>query len=300
LHSKLLTSTYKPKDMPAKKQAYCFSMSTIKKLPALFLLSLFIGFTSCKKDNNVNKINTSTTDTATTKPVTPVYTLVWSDEFDGTAVDTTKWGYDLGNLNVNGEQEYYQKQNATVINGNLVITAKKEAVGGQPYTSARLNTLGKFTQQYGRIEARIKLPMGNGMWPAFWMLGNNITTVSWPQCGELDIMEHINNTNTIYGTMHWNNNGHVMYGSTTTTTPADYHIYAIEWNGNYINWYVDNTLYQTGNIAGNVNNTGAFQLPFFILLNLAVGGNFPNVAVDESLLPESMYVDYVRVYKMGN
>ncbi|MDB5134249.1 MAG: glycoside hydrolase family 16 protein [Mucilaginibacter sp.] len=253
-------------------------------------------FVSCKKDNT-NKVPPVKTDTTA---VTPVYALVWSDEFDGTNVDATKWTFETGNLDVNSEEEYYQPQNAAVSNGNLVITAKKELVGDQPYTSARMNTLGKFSQTYGRIEARIKLPMGQGMWPAFWMLGTNITTVSWPQCGELDIMEHINDTGSIYGTMHWNVNGHVSYGHTTTTTPADYHIYAIEWDANEIRWYVDSTLYQTGNIKDNVNTTGAFHLPFFILLNLAVGGSFPGQTVDESLLPESMYVDYVRVYKQTN
>ncbi len=225
------------------------------------------------------------------------YTLVWSDEFNGTAIDATKWNMETGNLNVNHEEEYYQASNATVANGNLVITAQKEAVAGQPYTSARMNTMGKFTAEYGRIEARIKIPLGQGMWPAFWMLGANISTVSWPTCGEMDIMEHINADSTIYGTMHWNVNGHVQYGQTTTISdPGGYHIYAIEWDASSIRWYVDNTLYVTGNIANNINGTNAFHLPFFIILNLAVGGDFPGLTVDESKLPASMYVDYVRVY----
>ena len=163
-----------------------------------------------------------------------------------------------------------------------------------------MTTQGKFTQTYGRIEARIKLPLGRGMWPAFWMLGADIATVPWPGCGELDIMEHINDTNTIYGTMHWDNNGYAHAGSTTTTTPADYHLYAIEWDASQIRWYVDDTLYQTGTIQNNVSNTGAFHQSFFILLNFALGGNFPNQPVDESLLPANMYVDYVRVYKQTN
>lgn len=276
-------------------------MSFFKIFSTIAISCLLFSIVSCSKGAFSNVPPTPTPlKTDTTPTVKPIYSLVWSDEFNGNAVDTSKWTYDLGNLNVNNEKEFYQTQNATVSNGNLVITAKKEAVGGQPYTSSRLKTLGKFDQTYGRIEASIKLPMGMGMWPAFWMLGANINTVSWPQCGELDIMEHINNTNTIYGTMHWNNNGHVQYGSTTTTTPGDYHLYAIEWDANEIRWYVDSTLYQTGNIKNNINNTGAFHLPFFILLNLAVAGDFPGQAVDESLLPESMYVDYVRVYKQTN
>lgn len=272
------------------------SKSSLSIGAVLVALSLFV---SCKKsDTNTGKITIpASTDTV----VKPVYQLVWSDEFDEATIDSTKWGFDLGNLNVNNEKEYYQTQNATIANGNLVITAKKESVGGQPYTSARMTTYGKFTQTYGRIEARIKLPTGQGMWPAFWMLGANIGTVSWPQCGELDIMETINDKALNYGTMHWNVNGHVSYGSTiTVANKADYHLYAIEWDTNEIRWYVDDVLYQTGNIKDNINTTGAFHLPFFIILNLAVGGDFPGATVDESLLPESMYVDYVRVYKQTN
>lgn len=277
-------------------------MSSSKKYGLYILISISISLvlvldSSCKKiDNKTNTIITINNP----PPVTPVYSLIWSDEFNGTGIDTSKWVLETGNLHVNNEKEYYQPQNAAVTNGNLVITAKKETVGGQSYTSARMNTLSKFSMTYGRIEARIKLPLGLGMWPAFWMLGANIGAVSWPQCGEIDIMEHINADNVIYGTMHWNVNGHVQYGSTTTTTTGDYHLYAVEWDANSIRWYVDSVLYQTGNIANNINTTGAFHLPFFILLNLAVAGDFPGKNVDESLLPESMYVDYVRVYKQTN
>lgn len=266
-------------------------------LTALAVAVAFAGLSSCSKSKSDPSNNVIIkTDTV----VKPVYALVWSDEFDEADIDATKWGFDLGNLGVNNEKEFYQAKNAAIANGNLVITANKELVSGQPYTSARMKTQDKFSMTYGRIEARIKLPMGQGMWPAFWMLGANINTVSWPQCGEIDIMEHINANNVIYGTMHWNNNGHVSYGNTTMSTPADYHVYAVEWDSKQIRWYVDDTLFQTGNIYGNVNNTGAFHLPFFILLNLAVGGDFPGATVDESILPASMYVDYVRVYKQTN
>jgi len=257
---------------------------------------MLVSVSSCKKQDNTNK--TGTIGTPVTPVVKPIYALTWSDEFDGTAVDVTKWGFDLGNLHVNNEKEYYKAENATVADGNLVITAKKELTDGQPYTSSRMTS--KFSQTYGRIEARVKVPMGQGMWPAFWMLGSNIATVNWPQCGELDIMEHVNANNLIYGTMHWNVNGHVSYGNTTASTPGDYHVYAIEWDKNEIRWYVDDTLFQTGNIKDNINTTGAFHLPFFILLNLAVAGDFPGATVDESILPAAMYVDYVRVYKQTN
>lgn len=262
------------------------------------VLALASIIVSCKKDSN-NQPKIPTTDVSkTTEARAVTWQLLWSDEFNGTSVDGTKWTLDNGNPNVNNEKEYYQSANATVTGGNLVITAKNQSVGGQPYTSAKLNSSGKFSVTYGRIEARIKLPAFQGSWPAFWMLGNNIGTVGWPSCGEIDIMEQVNTNNTILGTMHWNGgSGHVQYGSSTTATATDYHVYAVEWDSSSIKWYVDNTLYVTGNIQNNINNTGAFQLPFYIILNLAVGGDLPGQTVNTGAMPASMLVDYVRVYK---
>ncbi len=256
---------------------------------AILLFAMF----SCKKNIRPTNEFSGTTSRAAT------YQLVWSDEFNGTSVNTSNWNIDVGNPGVNNEQEYYQAANATVTGGNLVITAKQQSVGGQPYTSAKLETAGKFSTTYGRIEARMALPMVAGTWPAFWMLGTDINTIGWPDCGEIDIMEHVNTTNTILGTMHWNaGSGHVQYGSSTTTTPGNFHVYAVEWDQSSIRWYVDNDLYVTGNIAGNINNTGAFHNPFYIILNLAMGGDLPNTAVDNGSLPTSMLVDYVRVYSI--
>src|SRR3569833_1775938 len=270
-------------------------------IPIVILLHAILLLGSCSKsDGNLdNKNNPVVIPTDTTKkPPEPTYSLVWYDEFDGPDIDTTKWNFELGSHGVNNEKEYYKKENATIQDGILVITAKAENVNGFPYTSARMNTMNKFQQDYGRIEAKIKVPMGFGMWPAFWMLVANINTVSWPNCGELDIKEHIKNTPTIYGTKHWNSDsGHAQYGLTTSSTPGDYHIYAIEWDQNEIRRKVDDTHYVTGNIKDNINNTAAFHLPFFIILNLAVAGDFPGQTVDATLLPESMYVDYVKVYK---
>jgi beta-glucanase (GH16 family) len=262
------------------------------------VLALASIIVSCKKDSN-NQPKIPTADVSkTTEARAVTWQLLWSDEFNGTSVDGTKWNLDNGNPNVNNEKEYYQSANATVTGGNLVITAKNENVGGQPYTSAKLNSSGKFSVTYGRIEARIKLPAFQGSWPAFWMLGNNIGTVGWPSCGEIDIMEQVNTNNTILGTMHWNGgSGHVQYGSSTTATATDYHVYAVEWDSSSIRWYVDNTLYVTGNIQNNINNTGAFQLPFYIILNMAVGGDLPGQTVNTGAMPASMLVDYVRVYK---
>jgi beta-glucanase (GH16 family) len=267
---------------------------------ALILPVLAVSISSCSKDNSTTgkTITAIKPDTVKTAP-RPIYTLAWSDEFNGTTIDPAVWNMETGSLGVNNEKEYYQANNATIESGNLVITAKKESVGGMPYTSARMNTLGKISATYGRVEARIKIPLGTGLWPAFWMMGSNISNVSWPRCGEIDIMEHVNADNIFYGTMHWQaGGGHVQYGLTTTNaTPGDYHIYAIEWDTNEIRWYVDDTLFVTGNIKDNVNSTNAFHLPFFILLNFAVAGDFPGQTVDETKLPAKMYVDYVRVYK---
>jgi beta-glucanase (GH16 family) len=262
------------------------------------VLALVAMVSSCKKDmNNQPKNATPINGEQTTEARAVTWQLVWSDEFNGTSVDGSKWNVDVGNPNVNNEREYYQASNATVTGGNLVITAKNQSVGGQPFTSAKLQTSGKFSTTYGRIEARIKVPAFQGSWPAFWMLGTNIGSVGWPTCGEIDILEQVNTSNTILGTMHWNGgSGHVQYGSSTTTTLADYHVYAVEWDTNSIKWFVDNTLYVTGNIQNNINNTGAFHNPFYIILNLAVGGDLPGQTVNTGALPSSMLVDYVRVY----
>ncbi|GGB17469.1 family 16 glycosylhydrolase [Puia dinghuensis] len=251
---------------------------------------------SCKKDIHSSSPDVKTTPRATT------YNLVWDDEFNGSSVNTNNWNIDIGNPHVNNEQESYQSANATVSNGNLVITAiHQQSPDGQPYTSAKLETYNKFSTTYGRIEARIALPMVQGTWPAFWMLGTDINTgTPWPDCGEIDIMEHVNTTNTILGTMHWNGgNGHVQYSNSTTTTPGSFHVYAVEWDANGIRWYVDNSLYSTGNIQNNINNTGAFHNPFYIILNLAIGGNLPGNNIDNGSLPTQMLVDYVRVYSMN-
>jgi len=263
------------------------------------VVSMLVLSIGCKKD--VRPAAQAGRERATaSRAVT--YTLVWSDEFDGTSVNSSKWNNITGNPGVNNEKEYYQPANTAVTGGNLVITARQQSVGGQPYTSGKLETYGKFSTTYGRIEARIKQPMVQGTWPAFWMLGNSINTgAGWPACGEIDIMEHVNTSNTILGTMHWNGgSGHVQYGNSINTTPGDYHIYAVEWDAGSIRWYVDNTLYVTGNIANNINNTGAFHNPFYIILNLAIGGDLPGNTIDNGALPTTMMVDYVRVYSINN
>jgi beta-glucanase (GH16 family) len=226
------------------------------------------------------------------------YALVWSDEFDnGIGSD---WVFETGNGSGgwgNNELEYYRRENAYVSNGALVIEAKRESYGGYNYTSARMKTQGRRSWQYGRIEARIRLPLGQGIWPAFWMLGDNISSVNWPACGEIDIMEHINNESTIYGTIHWDADGYANYGGSTSASVADYHVYAIEWDASAIRWYCDGNQYHEANIANNINSTEEFHRNFFILLNVAVGGNWPGSPDGSTTFPAYMYVDYVRVYQ---
>jgi beta-glucanase (GH16 family) len=255
---------------------------------------LVITSVSCKKN-----LKADGGPGQSTVPRAVAYQLVWADEFNGTSLNTGNWNIDVGNPGVNSEQEYYQASNVTETGGNLVITARNQSVAGQPYTSGKIETYGKFSTTYGRIEARMALPMVQGMWPAFWMLGNSINTgTGWPECGEIDIMEQVNTNNTILGTMHWYDGGNTQYGGSTSTsnTPADFHIYAMEWTPQSISWYVDNVLYVTGNIT--INNTGAFQDPFFIIFNLAVGGTLSGPTVNTGALPTNMLVDYVHVYNI--
>src|SRR6185312_783868 len=170
---------------------------------------------------------------------------------------------------------------------------------GKSYTSGRINTSGKFSQTYGRFEARIKIPTGQGTWPAFWMLGQNINSVSWPKCGEIDIQEHVNSDPPNYGTIHWAdvNGNHVQYGSTSAALDfSQFHVYAIEWDTNDIKWFVDGVQYLDANIANNINNTGAFHLPFFMIVNLAIGGDWPGSPNGSIPFPQQMLVDYIRVY----
>lgn len=267
-------------------------------LPATAMLVTFLFTTGCKKDTQTSKSVQLDNEQAAVSA--QALQLVWSDEFDGTSLNTGKWNYENGNLNVNNEQQYYQTSNVSVSNGNLVITARKQSVGGKPYTSGRINTNGKFSQKYGRIEASIKLPAVQGLWPAFWMLGTNIgePNVGWPKCGEIDIMEHVNTGSTVLGTIHWFNTAYTYYGGNTTTSPTNYHLYAVEWDAGSIRWYVDGVQFHTANILNNINGTDEFHKNFFIILNVAVGGNLPGQNINDNALPASMLVDYVRVYNI--
>ncbi|MBE6090549.1 MAG: glycosyl hydrolase family protein [Clostridium beijerinckii] len=235
------------------------------------------------------------------------WNLAWSDEFNGTSINTSNWKYETGGDGWgNNELEYYtnRPENARIENGNLVVEARKENYNGMNYTSARLKSQGLKNWTYGKVEARMKLPAGQGVWPAFWMLGENISQVSWPKCGEIDIMEHINNESAIHGTIHWDstgNNTHAQYGAASPNIDVtQYHVYSIEWDASSIKWFVDGTQYLEANIANNINGTEEFHKPFFILFNLAVGGNWPGNPDGSTPFPAKMYVDYVRVYQHGD
>ncbi len=227
------------------------------------------------------------------------YTLVWSDEFDGSAVNTANWTFETGGGGWgNNELQYYRAENATVSGGVLTITAKKENYGGYAYTSARLKTQNKRTWTYGRIEARLQVPQGQGYWPAFWMLGNNFSSVGWPACGEIDIMECVNTTSTCVGTIHWNSGGHVSYGgSRGVSGMTGWHTYSIEWTPSSIKWFVDGVQYHEANIANSINSTEEFHRPFFLILNFAVGGNWPGSPSSSTVFPAAYKIDYVRVYQ---
>ena len=226
---------------------------------------------------------------------------VWSDEFNGSAVDRANWDFEEGFFGYNGELQTYQAANAAVANGNLMITAKREWVApytNPGYTSSRMVSKHLQDFRFGKVEARIKMPLNKGMWPAFWMLGSD--EANWPLNGEIDIMEHVNADNLTYATEHWDNNGHVQYGTRTTIpAPADgYHIYTTEWDTDYIRTYVDGYKYHEFRISGGVGSTEEFQKRFFLLLNLAVGGEMTGYqSPNDNELPATMFVDYVRVFE---
>jgi predicted small secreted protein len=231
------------------------------------------------------------------------WTLAWADEFNGTSLDTSKWNIEVnGNGGGNNELQYYtaRAENIRVSGGELVIEARKEAYMGKQYTSGRITTQNKASWQYGRMEARMKIPTGKGTWPAFWMLGNAISSAGWPASGEIDIMEHVNSEAVTHGTIHWSdqNNAYANYGGPSGNLDfSQYHVYAVEWDAAAIRWYVDGNKFHEVNIAGGINGTSEFHAPYFLLFNLAVGGNWPGSPDASTAFPNRMQVDYVRVYR---
>ena len=259
---------------------------------------------------------------ATTPSPTPTpaaWTLVWSDEFEGPAdatVDLTKWTFDIGGGGWgNQELESYTDRSRNAFldgNGALVIEALSEPYKGpdgiaRNYTSARLKTQGLFAQAYGRFEARIKIPYGQGLWPAFWMLGANIGSVGWPACGEIDIMENIGREPSIvHGTFHGPGYSGAAGPGAPDSLPGgqrfadDFHVFAVEWEPAAVRWYVDGALYETRTPADLPAGTHwVFDHPFFVILNVAVGGGWPGPPDATTVFPQRMLVDYVRVYSLA-
>ena len=234
------------------------------------------------------------------------YKLSWSDEFSVNKIDESVWTYKTGGSGWGNEElQYYTNRdtNAFIENGKLIIQALKENFGGREYTSARLITQNKKSFKYGKIEARIKLPFGQGLWPAFWMLGQNYSSIGWPACGEIDIMEMVGGggkDKTAHGTVHWDNNGqYASYGGSYSLNSGifadDFHIFSIEWTPKLIKWFVDGFQYHVIDISPSQLNE--FQQNFFILLNVAVGGNWPGSPDASTSFPQRMEIDYVRVFQ---
>jgi beta-glucanase (GH16 family) len=248
-------------------------------------------------------------------PAREGFTLAWADEFDqpdNSAPDPAKWKFAVGgNGWGNEELEYYtsRRQNARIRHGNLEIIAREESYGGRDgvrrdYTSARLITSGKFEQAYGRFEARIKIPYGQGVWPAFWLLGADDKHVGWPTCGEIDIMENIGREPAIvHGTIHGPGYSGAKgigdpYSVSSGRFADDFHVYVVEWEPEQIRFYVDDHLYATRKPSDLPAGTKwVYDHPFYILLNFAVGGGWPGSPDATTKFPQTMLVDYVRVYK---
>jgi len=254
------------------------------------------------------------TQAPATTPASP-WRLVWSDEFNapnGSSPDPTKWSFDLGgNGYGNHELETYTSRpaNAQQKDGNLVITALKEDATGpddgtpRHYTSARIRTAGHFAQAYGRFEARMQLPRGKGIWPAFWLLGDDIASTGWPKSGEIDIMEEIGDPSTVYSTLHGPgySGGHAISAKFPLppgqAADTAFHLYAVEWAPDDIKFFFDNHLIAHRTPADLPPGAHwAYDHPFFIILNLAVGGDWPGNPDATTTFPQHMLVDYVRVY----
>jgi beta-glucanase (GH16 family) len=269
------------------------SLSVLRLAKSLVLIGIFAITNSCSDD---------------AQKVVTLNNLVMQDEFDQPGQpNAALWNYNIGtgqNGWGNNELQFYtdRAKNVTVKDGNLVITAQKESFNGASYTSARLLTKGKFEQAYGRFETRMQLPWGQGLWPAFWMLGADIDSNPWPGAGEIDIMEFRGqNPSTVLGTVHgpgYSAGQSIGKSYTLSNDRFDtgFHIFGIEWGPSFVNFYVDNVLYNQITPA-DVPGKWVFDKPFFILVNVAVGGGFVGSPNDQTVFPQTLLVDYIRVYK---
>jgi beta-glucanase (GH16 family) len=250
----------------------------------------------------------SVDNTGYSTPVSyPGYSLKWSDEFDGNKLNTASWNYESGGGGWgNNELQNYTsspKNSFVTSGGYLVIEARKETIGTNQYSSARLTTYGKKDFTYGRIDIRAKLPKGQGVWPALWMLGRNIGTTPWPASGEIDIMELLGHQpNKTYGTIHWGNVGgqSTHIGGEYILPAADFystfHVFTFLWTSDKMEWYIDDVKFYTAN-KSQVTGNYPFDKPFFFIFNVAVGGNWPGNPDATTVLPQRMIVDYIRVFQ---
>lgn len=267
-------------------------------------ISLFVTMQSTEK---------SESDKSNSRPLTDDWKLLWSDEFDQPSIDKTKWNFQVlkaGQFNEEWQRYTNNSKNARIENGQLVIKALHESDihGLDQYSSARLNTAGKFTFTYGKVAARIKLPEGEGIWPAFWMLGANINEnggdTPWPQCGEIDILELYGSKDdgVVEANMHYadKNEEHDMMGAEDFKLKEgkfsdDFHLFELVWGKKELVWYVDGEKYASTQITSK--DRSEFHQPFFLLLNIAVGGTFAGRPNDTTYFPQSMLIDWIRVYQ---
>ncbi len=277
--------------------------------PSLVLLLSACLIVACGTTNSDTEPNQDPT------PNTGDFELVWQDEFDGAALDASKWEAMIGdgcNLGIcgwgNNELQWYQAANATIEDGVLVITAREQSGGGAGYTSARLRTMNRGDWRFARVEVRAKLPIGQGLWPAIWMLPTSDVYGGWAASGEIDIMEYLGHEpRTIHGTLHyggsWPNNtsSSNSYNLPSGTFNDDFHVFAIEWDHGEMRWYIDGERYATQTQWHTDGHAfpAPFDEEFHLLLNLAVGGNWPGNPDETTVFPQRFEIDYVRVYQRG-
>lgn len=275
----------------------------------IFLVAMALINSKCSNDEN--PILQSTTPTE--EPVITIhpsadpdipFTLVWEENFDGDSLDTDIWNFELGDgcdLGIcgwgNQELQRYTDSNHSLSDGILTINIEK----GNFYTSTRITTKGKKEFQYGKVEARMKLPQGDGLWPAFWMLGNDIDDAGWPDCGEIDIMEYVGR---MPGIVHHSLHTRSSHGATINTKKVivanpeeEFHIYGMEWSSKAIDFYVDGELKYTYAPGTTNNDYWPFDKPFYFLLNAAVGGGFGGAVTTDEIFPQQFQIDYIKVYQ---
>jgi beta-glucanase (GH16 family) len=266
---------------------------------------LFAMLAACT--NQVNKNSNQAENKSATDSALDKWELVWEDNFEGTGLpDTTIWGYEEGFVR-NREAQFYTRartENARMEGGNLVIEARNDNWNGNKITSASINTKSKKSILYGRVEVRAKLPTGLGTWPAIWMLGENISDIGWPACGEIDIMENVGfDPDLIHANIHTKAYNHVMKTNKgnrmSTEKPYEkFNIYALDWYEDHMDFFLNDSLYFSFKNEGTGNDAWPFDKPHYLLINLAVGGAWGGQkGIDDSIFPQKYFVDYVRVFR---